>query len=203
MCIGKWPRIGEWIILFNCLAVVTPVPAPATTVGAFKPETSWKLYRNKQWGYCVSYPSRWLKGEAFEGSGMFFKTGLKKRSRPLAAIAIRAFANPPGDHRQPTPITLIENFQLHLEGLKKFQRAQRLEILEKRSMDLSGNSALFTKDRYFDPLDGTTWVDEIVLVDRNQALYTLELECRSDQLARFEPVFSHFVSTFDLDCARR
>jgi hypothetical protein len=40
-------------------------------------------------------------------------------------------------------------------------------------------------------------------VDRNQALYTLELECRSDQLARFEPVFSHFVSTFDLDCARR
>jgi hypothetical protein len=92
---------------------------------------------------------------------------------------------------------------LHLEGLKSFQRAQRLEILEKRPMDLSGNSALFTKDRYFDPLDGATWVDEIVLVDRNQALYTLELECRSDQLARFEPVFSHFVSTFDFDCSSR
>lgn len=134
---------------------------------------------------------------------MFVKTGLKKRSRPVAAIAIGAFPNPPEDHTQPTPIRLIENFQLHVEGVKKFQRAQRLEILEKRAMDLSGNSALFTKDRYFDPLDGATWVDEIVLVDRNETLYTLELECRSDQLARFETVFRRFVSTFDFDCSRR
>jgi hypothetical protein len=208
MCIGRWPGIvGStpffgWIILFSFLAVATP-PVPATTVRAFKPETSWKLYRNKRWGYCVSYPSRWLKGEAFEGSGMFVETGLKKRSRPVAAIDIGASPNPPEDPAQATPISLIENFQLHVEGLKKFQRAERLEILEKRAMDLSGNSALFTKDRYFDPLDGATWVDEIVVVNRNETLYTLELECRSDQLARFEPVFSHFVTTFEFDCRRR
>jgi hypothetical protein len=29
-----------------------------------------------------------------------------------------------------------------------------------------------------------------VLVNGIETLYTLELECRSDQLARFEPVFS-------------
>jgi hypothetical protein len=134
---------------------------------------------------------------------MFVATGLRKRSRPVAAIDVGAFPNPPENPPQPAPIILIKNFQLHVDGLKKFQRAERLEILEKRSTDLSGNSALFTKDRYFDPLDRATWVDEIVLVNRNATLYTLELECRADHLATFEPVFSHFVGTFDFDCRKR
>jgi len=73
--------------------------------------------------------------------------------------------------------------------------------VEKRLLELSGNSALFTKDRYFDPQDATTWMDEILFVKRNDTLYRLELECRSDQVANFEPVFTHLVSTFEFDCA--
>jgi hypothetical protein len=190
------------VILFSCLAILS-LRAAAGSIETVKPETSWKLYRNKQWGYCVSYPSRWFKGEAFEGSGIFVETGVKKHSRAVGEIDIGAAPNQPKDFDGPTPVTLTDNFELHVEGIKKFQRAERLEILEKRPIQLSGNSALFTKDRYFDPQDGSTWVDEIVLVNRNETLYTLELECRADQLARFEPVFTHFVSTFQADCRRR
>jgi hypothetical protein len=190
-------------ILFTCLAVLSLWPLAAGAGAGFKPETSWKKYRNKEWGYCVSYPSRWFKGEAFEGSGIFVETGVRKHSRPVGEIDVGALRNTAKDLGPPTPISLIENFQLHVDDLKKFERAQRFEILEKRQIELSGNSALFTKDRYFDPLDGATWVDEIVLVDRSQTLYTLELECRSDQLERFEPVFAHFVSTFQFDCRAR
>jgi hypothetical protein len=193
-------RVRAYLMLLSCLAAL-PFAVIAGNVGTIKPETSWKLYRNKEWGYCVSYPSRWLKGEAWEGSGIFVKTGVKKHSRPVGEIDIGANKSEGLD--EPTPISLTENFQLHVEGLKKFERAERLEILEKTPVTLSGNSALFTKDRYFDPLDGATWVDEIVLVERNKTLYTLELECRSDQLARFEPVFSHFVSTFQPVCGGR
>jgi hypothetical protein len=192
-------RARAYMILLSCVAAL-PCLGAAGNVGTIKRETSWKLYRNKQWGYCVSYPSRWFKGEAWEGSGIFVKTGVKKHSRPVGEIDIGA--NTSEGLHEPTPISLAESFQLHVEGLKKFERAERLEILEKRPVNLSGNSALFTKDRYFDPLDGGTWVDEIVLVKRKQTLYTLELECRSDQLARFEPVFSHFVSTFQPVCRR-
>ena len=196
-------RMRSRKILLSCLAVFL-VSAMAEGAGqGFKPETSWKRYNNKQWGYCVSYPSRWFKGEAFEGSGIFVKTGVKKHSRAVGEIDIGALRNTAKDLDPPTPISLTENFQLHVEGLKKFERAQRFEILEKRPIELFGNSGLFTKDRYFDPLDGATWVDEIVLVNRRETLYTLELECRSDQLARFEPVFAHFVSTFQLDCRTR
>lgn len=195
-------RARRCTILFSCLAVLS-LPACAGNIGTIKPETSWKLYRNKQWGYCVSYPSRWFKGEAWEGSGIFVRAGVKKHSRAVGEIDIGAAPNRPNDAGQPIPISLTENFELHVEGIKKFERAERLEILEKRPIRLSGNSGLFTKDRYFDPLDGSTWVDEIVLVERDHTLYTLELECRSDQLARFEPVFSQFVSTFQTDCGRR
>jgi len=68
-------------------------------------------------------------------------------------------------------------------------------------MWLSGNSALFTKERYFDPQDRASWADEILLVNNAQTLYRLELECRSDQLALFEPVFTHIVSSLRFDCA--
>jgi hypothetical protein len=190
-------------ILLSCLAVLSLWPIAAGAEAGFKPETSWKRYRNKEWGYCVSYPSRWFKGEAFEGSGIFVETGVNKHSRPVGEIDIGAVRNTAKDLDSPTPISLIENFQVHVEDLKKFERAQQFEILEKRQIELFGNSALFTKDRYFDPLDSATWVDEIVLVDRSETLYTLELECRSDQLARFEPVFAHFVSTFQVDCRGR
>jgi hypothetical protein len=192
-------RAGAYIVLFGCLAVL-PLTAGAGNIGTIKPETSWKLYRNKQWGYCVSYPSRWFKGEAWEGSGIFVKTGVKKHSRAVGEIDIGAAPNQPKNFDRRTAMSLTDNFELHVEGLKKFERAERLEILEERPIQLSGNRALFTRDRYFDPQDGRTWVDEIVFVNRNETLYTLELECRADQVARFEPVFTHFVSTFQVNC---
>ncbi len=99
---------------------------------AFKRETSWRRYRNRQWQYCVSYPSRWLKGEAFEGAGIFVETGVKKHSRPVGEIDISALPNDRTRRRPSGPVSLAENFELHVEGLKRFQRAEHLEILEKR-----------------------------------------------------------------------
>ncbi len=90
----------------------------------------------------------------------------------------------------PASVPLVENVQAHLDGLKKFERAQKLELLDKHEMQLVGSSALFTKDRYYDPLERASWVDEIVFTSRSQTLYRLELECRADQLTRFEPVFT-------------
>ena len=195
----SWMRTRGWAIPASCL-ILQVLLVLGTAKPAFKPETSWKKYRNKQWGYCVSYPAHWLKGEAFEGSGIFVKAGLKKHSRPVGEIDVGALSEKSAFMGQAAPINLIDNFELHVEGLKRFERAEQLEVLEKRPMKLSGNPALFTKDRYFDPQDGVKWVDELVLANRDETLYRLELECRSDQLDRFEPVFTHFVSTFEIDC---
>jgi hypothetical protein len=156
-------------------------------------DSAWKKYSNGDLGYCVSYPSRWQRGEAFDGAGMYFATGLKKYARPSGEIDISAFSD----------LKPVEYLKTHLEGLKKFERAEKLRVLEQREMPLLGGVALFTKDTYFDPLDSTDWMDEMVLAKYQGMLYRLELECRADQVSRFEPVFAQFVQSFRFDCASK
>ena len=188
-------------------AVATILSIAATLIPSALPAdispdiaSSWKHYRNKQWGYCINYPAHWFKGDAFEGSGIFIKARAKKHVRFLGEMDVSAIPDGPDNLNHPVPVRLTESLQTHLDGLRKFERAQQLEILEQRPIELHGTAALFTKDRYFDPQDGKRWIDEIVLVNRDQTLYTLELVCRSEQVAHFEPVFTQFVSTFQLDC---
>lgn len=194
------PRKGTWV--FGLVPVVVLCAAPL----AEKQDRAWKLYTNAQWGYCVSYPSRWLKGDAFEGAGIYVETGLKKYSKPLGEIDIGVLPAAAGSVARATPVSLIqdsfvEDLEIHFDGLKKFERAERIEIMEKRETQILGNSALFTKDRYYDPQERATWMEEIIFTHHNGALYRLELECRDDQLPRFEPVFQTFVSTFRFDCS--
>lgn len=178
----------------------------ACPLGAGQPpkqDRSWKPYENAQWGYCLSYPSRWSKGDAFDGAGIFFATGVKRFSKPLGEIDVGALPVTPADDSHPAPVSLVADFEAHLNGLKKFERAESVEILENREMQLAGKRALFTKDRYFDPQERATWVDEIIFTERHGAIYRLELECRADQVERFEPVFQMVASTFRFDCERR
>jgi hypothetical protein len=180
-------------ILVSALLCGTAAKAPHNN----KLDTAWKRYDNKEVGYCVNYPSRWQRGEAFDGAGMYFATGMKKFSRPLGEIDVAAVVQRPA--AEPV-LPAAEYLQIHLENLKKFERAAQLEVLEQKQINLFGQAALFTKDRYFDPLDNRTWVDEIILARNEDRLYRLELECRADQVERFEAVFSHFVETFKFDC---
>jgi hypothetical protein len=162
---------------------------------------AWKQYRNTQWGYCVSYPSRWYKGDAFEGSGLLVETGSKKFSKPVGEIDVEALAAHPADTAPTASLTLVDDFKVHLEGLAKFERAERMEVLDQRPLVLGGKPALFTKDRYYDPLERATWIEELVFAHRGDVLYRLEMECRADEAARFEPVFTRFIDTFQFDCA--
>ena len=175
------------------------VPAPlAIAAQAPKQDRAWKAYENGQWGYCLSYPSRWAKGDAFDGAGIFVATGERRFSRPVGEIDVGAL---PGGPDGPS-LTLVEHRDAHLEGLKRFERAVSLEILDQHEMQVAGNRALFTKDRYYDPQERAAWVDEIILTERKNMVYRLELECRADQVERFEPVFQIVIRTFRFDCER-
>ena len=187
---------GRKTLLFGCFALSSIIALAANAASPPKLDRAWKRYFNSKWGYCVSYPARWRKGDAFEGAGMFVAIGMQKHSNPLGEIDITALPDGPTDAR----LSFADTIKVHLEGLKKFERAEHVQLLEQRSIDLMGSSALFAKEQYYDALEHSKWVGEIVLAERQNALYRLELECRADQLTRFEPVFAHFVSTFQFDC---
>lgn len=166
-----------------------------------KQDRNWKPYKNPEWGYCVSYPSRWLKGDAFDGAGIYVETGKQRYSKPLGSMDVGALPNPDVSLASARPVSFLDDFEVHLDVLKKFERAESVVILDKREMQLLGGSALFIKDRYYDPQDRADWAEEIVFTRHKGTLYRLELECRADQLARFEPVFDLFMRTFRFDCA--
>jgi hypothetical protein len=131
----------------------------------------------------------------FDGGGMYFETGEKKFSLPTGEIDVSVLRD--------MVLQTQDYIQMHLEGLVKFERAQRVEILESRSITLPDAAGMLTKNRYFDPQDGRPWIDELVVVARGDKLYRLELECRADKVGRFEPVFSRVVNSFHLDCNAR
>ncbi len=191
-----------WRKLLLCsLAFTCVVAARSHGNNDQKQDRSWKHYRNSDYGYCVSIPSRWMKGEAFEGAGLYVEAGMKMTSRPLGAIDFEAIANSPKDARM-LPINLADSLQDHLAVLQKFERAERMEILEKRETQVQGSNALYTKHRYYDPQERATWMEEVLFVNRNETVYRFELDCRADQIERFDAVFEHLLGTVEFDCSR-
>lgn len=189
--------------LLCCFAFAALLPACAAGKTIPKLDRAWKHYRNSQWGYCVSYPSRWLRGDAFDGAGLFVETGTKKFSNPLGEIDVSALPALAGaGNPASAKISLSDIVKVQLDGLRKFEHAERMEVLETREIPLADSKALFTKERYYDPQDRATWISEIIYSNRKSVLYRLELTSRTDQLVRFEPVFTRVLSTFQFECSK-
>lgn len=165
-----------------------------------KLDQAWKKYHNPEYGYCVSIPARWARGEAFEGAGLYVEAGAKKYSRPLGAIDFEAVAQSPLDAKI-LPVTLADNLQDHLAGLQKFERAERMEMIDKHTIQLEGSNGLFAKHRYYDPQERATWMEEVLFVERETTVYRFELDCKADQIERFAPVFEHLLESVRFDCS--
>lgn len=126
---------------------------------------------------------------------MYFETGVQKFSLPIGEIDVSVLRD--------KPLQTADYLKVHLEQLRKFERAEQLELLETRSITLSDIGGFLTRNRYFDPQDQRPWFDELVVVGRGDRLFRLELECRAESLPRFEPVFSRVLNSFHLNCNAR
>lgn len=127
---------------------------------------------------------------------MYAATGVTKYSLPSGALDVSAVEDVP----KLKTINLSSEMQADIDSLTKFVKAEETKVLEERHTMLAGADALYLKARYFDPRERSSWVKEIVLTRRAGFLYRLELQARSDQLRRFEPVFAKFVNSFQFDC---
>jgi hypothetical protein len=165
-------------------------------------DRAWKVYLNRTNGFCVSYPSRWAKIETYDGSGLAVTSGLKKHSPiPVGSMDVSALASSdPQIHS--VSLALDDDFDLQLAGLKKFARAEQVEVLERRMVTLGTSPSLFVKVRYLDPRDRKLWIDEVIFARHEHLSYRLELESRADQIQRFEANFTQFVNSFQMNCGR-
>jgi hypothetical protein len=182
-----------------CFAL-SSLAASANAGSTLRQDAVWKRYFNSEAKYCVSYPARWYKADAFDGSGLYVTTGVKKHSRPTGEIDVAFFPDPYKSATHASAVSLKKDFQTHVEGLTKFERAERMQVLDQRPIEISGSLGLLTKDSYYDPQDRSTWIEEILFVHHKDQIYRVELECKADQVDRFEPVFSRLLSSLQFDC---
>lgn len=195
----NWRGLGKAVL---CLHVFSfcGLPLSGGTAKVPKQDRAWKQYRNAHQGYCVSYPSRWLKDRSYSDAGLFIRTGVTKFSaNPLGGIDVSV-----QEQADPVPraasLDLANSLQFHLESMVKFQRAQRIQVIEKRLMTIADSPAIFVKDQYFDPLERASWLEEVIFASQGNQLYRLELVCRAKEAERFERVFQRVVKSFSFHC---
>ncbi len=201
---------------FGCLSVLAATAdlgnpmQDAERPHADRKDRAWKRFRNAELSYCVSYPSRWSKGDAFDGSGLLIRTGVRQMPNSTGEIDVGPIDLLVPDiarlrHISIDTDSLDNDLAEHLAGLKKFVRAERLEVLSQHRLKLQGSAALYAKNRYYDPLERRDWIEEVVFVrraglGRTGGLYRLELQCPPAQIDRFENVFAYLVNSFAFDC---
>jgi hypothetical protein len=191
------------LALLGALALTPLFPASAYDKSS-RLDRAWKRYVNAKTGYCVSYPRRWVRGDAYDGDGLYAESGMRKLSAPLGSLDISATSEENLTPQAKTPAIQPVNFnadaESHMDGLKRFLRVQDTEILDRRPFKLAGADSLLLKTRYFDPREHSSWIEEIVFARKNGVLYRLELQARADQIERFEPIFTRFVNSFQFEC---
>jgi hypothetical protein len=194
-------RNGIPVICFAVLSLLG-VPVESASTPANRLDLAWAQYYNPDGRYCVSYPQRWYKSDAFDGSGLYVMSGPKKHTRATGEIDVVLFHEPGSNDLHTATISLKDSFNSHVEGLQKFERAERIKVLEQHPMTVAGVAGLFTKDKYYEPQDRSYWMEEIIFLGRGTDVYRLEMECKAEQVARFEPVFSHLVQSFQFNCGQ-
>ncbi len=182
--------------LFACCLVAGVI---ASAESQPRQDRAWKQFKDKQAGYCISYPSRWIKAKGFDGAGLSVTTGVTQYGLPIASLDVAAIEDEE-ETLETTPVSLSDDYETHLVGLKRFIRAEKIETLEEKPLAVGGMNALFARARYFDPKEKSDWIEEIVFTHREGVTYRLELQSKAGSWHRFQPIFQHFLESFQVEC---
>ncbi len=143
-----------------------------------------------------------MRDRAYDGAGLFVRTGVTKFSAsPSGGIDVSVQERRTSPIGRGASLDLADSLQFHLESMVKFQRAQEMQVMERRPMTIADSQALFIKDQYFDPLERDSWMEEVIFASRGDQLYRLELVCRTKEAERFQRVFQRVVDSFSFHCA--
>ena len=187
-------------IVLACLLLAYTAMLPAQNQP--RQDRAWNHYVNKPAGYCISYPSRWIRANEPAEGGLYVTTGATRYSTPIALLDVSATADDPAENGS-VPLSLVADYQSHVAGLEKFIRVSDVQTLDQRKLTVGGQPALFTKAQYADPKEKSDWVEAVVLLHRDHTLYRMELQAQARTWSRFEPVFQRFVDSFQTECGAR
>ena len=180
-----------------------PAPTKPSTAGtASKPAgtssskssitTNWTKYCAPEGDFCVKYPTTWeALGDTADSGGLVIAPA--QPNKPAAqwsnvTVAATDLPQPPAGNERPTFDELIG---VVLESMRPGVHPQ---TLERKQMVVDEMPAQFLKLKYVE--EGQPWIEEIVLIDGEDVVYSMALRCTPEELPSYEPIFREIAGTW-------
>jgi hypothetical protein len=154
---------------------------------------NWKTYCSEEAEYCISYPPDWdMVGDVMEGNGVVMAPPQEGKDKSLwneITVSVTDLPEPEKGKESPSFDDILS---VALQGLpgNNVQTSQRTE------MTLHGRDAELIKVHYDDKETGKPWVEEIVFIDDELAIYSIALRVVPEDVDGMEETFRKIVATW-------
>jgi hypothetical protein len=152
----------------------------------------WKNYCSEEAEYCISYPPDWdVVGDVMEGNGVVMAPPQNGKEKDLwDNVTVSVTDLPESEGKEPPSFDDVVSVALN--GLP----GRNVETLQRSQLTLHDRDAELIKVRYNDKETNQPWVEEIVFIDDQLAIYSIALRATPDDVAELEETFRRIVATW-------
>lgn len=152
----------------------------------------WKTYCSEEAEYCISYPPDWdVVGDVMEGNGIVMAPPQNGKDKNLwNDVTVSVTDLPENEGKEPPSFDDVVS--VALSGLP----GKNVETLQRSQLTLHGRDAELIKVRYNDKETNQAWVEEIVFIDDQLAIYSIALRATPNDVAGLEETFRRIVATW-------
>lgn len=154
---------------------------------------NWKTYCSEEGAYCVSYPPTWdIMGDVFEGRGMVVAPTQNGKEKSMWNEITASVTDLPEEVAGKERPSFDEIISIALHDLP----GEHVETLQRTEMELHQRPAELVKVKYVDPETKKPWIEEIVFIDDEEAIYSVALRAVPEDVPKLEDTFRTIVSTW-------
>jgi hypothetical protein len=163
---------------------------PKTSTGSMK---NWKTYCSEEAEYCVSYPPNWdVVGDVMEGNGIVMAPPQEGKDKSLWDEITASVTDLPDPEKGKERPSFDDILSVALKGLP----GTNVQTLQRTEMELHGRDAELVRVSYDDKETGKPWIEEIVFIDDELAIYSIALRATPDDAQGLEDTFRKVVASW-------
>jgi hypothetical protein len=158
-------------------------------------------YRNKRFGFCVTYPSDWQALQGEDSSGVFVLPPNQTGEPLLAGIEFGARVNQPSKSHAGMQ-TLEEIYTPTPDILPSATKVYNVTVISKKPYIFNGMDAIKSRMKYI--ANGQLWMAQnIVALSKDSIVYFSEMRCPIKECDVIRSVYERNVAQdFRLRCSR-
>jgi hypothetical protein len=171
----------------------TESSSSSTTKAPASSMRNWKTYCSEEAEYCISYPPDWdVVGDVMEGNGVVMAPPQGSKDKAMWNEVTASVTDLPEPEKGKEPPSFDEILSVALQGLP----GNNVQTLQRTEMTLHDRDAELVKVGYNDKETGKPWVEEIVFIDDELAIYSIALRVAPDDAASLEETFRKIIATW-------